>query len=741
MKNRGIVFKLTSLILVVSVLFFLIVSNHNSKKIRSIFKGNLRESAENLSYSTLNKIESILKAVEKVPQQIAISLEGSSHSKEDLLLLIRQVVENNPEIYGSTIAFEPYMFDPDSLYFAPYFYKHKDDVKFTFIGDESYKYFSWDWYKLPKEQNKPMWSEPYFDEGAGNIVMSTYSVPFYRNVKGEKRLWGIVTADISLAWLQEMVSSIKIAKTGFAFLISKKGTLVTHPMQDLIMNHTIFSLADKFDQPELHKLGQSMVNGETNFISKKHLFTGEDAWLFHAPLPSNGWSLGVIFPQDELLAGINKLQMELQAFAAGGMALLLLAIWLIARSITRPLGVLSNATEQMVIGKTCDLVSQIDSTDEVGRLAKSFCAMEQEIKKHIQQIEDISKLPGENPNPVFRAGANGKVLYANKAATTVLADWSIKVGSSLPEVFHEPTAAAMKLEKNQQMEVELEERIFTFELMPVIESGYINIYGRNITERRKAEKELNRITVEKNRIEGEVKLATLVQEGFLPEAPPTFPNYEFSAHTVPAKFVGGDFYDFIAIDSNRLGIILGDVSGKGVSAALYMARLMSDIKYVSLIDPEPVQVIFNMNNILVKRSRKGMFATASYLLLDVKNRKLKICNAGHHALMIRRNKTILEAGKAGGIPLGIVKNSNYIEEEISLLPGDLVFLYSDGAVEPVNSEKEPFGIERIQSILLELEGTPQEILKKITDSIGQFTQGASQFDDMTFLMFKVANGR
>ena len=122
MKNRGIAFKLTSLILVTAVIFFLIVSNHNAKKTRSIFKGNLRDSAENLSYSTLNKIESILKAVEKVPQQIAYSLEGSSYTKDDLLLLIRQIVENNSEIYGSTIAFELYMFDQDLFYFAPYFY-------------------------------------------------------------------------------------------------------------------------------------------------------------------------------------------------------------------------------------------------------------------------------------------------------------------------------------------------------------------------------------------------------------------------------------------------------------------------------------------------------------------------------------------------------------------------------------------------------------------------------------------
>jgi len=738
MKKRGIVFKLTSLILVVSVVFFLIVGNHNSKKVRSIFKGNLRESAQNLSYSTLNKIESILKAVEKVPQQIAISLEGSSYSKEDLLLLISQVVENNPEIYGSTIAFEPYMFDSDSLYFAPYFYKQKDEIKFTYIGSESYKYFSWEWYKIPKEKNKPMWSEPYFDEGAGNIIMSTYSVPFYRDVKGERKLMGIVTADISLAWLQKMVSSIKIAETGFAFLISKKGTLITHPRQDLVMKHTIFSLADEFNQPELHKLGESMVSGKTNFISKKHLFTGEDAWLFHAPLPSNGWSMGVIFPQGELLAGVKKLESELRGFAAAGLVLLLLAIWFIARSITRPLGALSRATEEMATGNMDVPIPEIDSTDEVGTLANSFRSMKQALNKHIQQIKDISKLPGENPNPIFRVSEKGQILYANAPAKNFLQGWNIEVGETAPVIFQESIETSLGNGESQTLELEHGEKVFTFELMPILESRYINIYGKDITEVREAEEELKKITVQKNRIESEVKMATLVQESFLPEATPVTSGFKFVAKTVPAKFVGGDFYDFIELEQDKLGMVLGDVSGKGVSAALYMARLMSDFRYVAMLDPQPGEVIRQVNKIVTRRSRNGMFATAVFMLLDVKSKKLKVCNAGHHSMLIRRGDSeILETGKAGGIPLGIFESSTYSEEEIQLFPGDVVFLYSDGVVEPVNDEMEQFGMDRLRSMIVESNGMPKEILKQVENAIQTFTRDAPQFDDMTFLVFKV----
>jgi len=428
--------------------------------------------------------------------------------------------------------------------------------------------------------------------------------------------------------------------------------------------------------------------------------------------------------------------MELRVFAAAGLALLLLAIWFIARSITWPLGVLSKAAEEMATGNMDTPIPEINSTDEVGRLANSFRVMEQALKKHIQQIKDISKLPGENPNPVIRAGVTGNVLYANKAATTVLEDWDIKTCSILPVIFHEPIKTVLNLDENREMEVEHKDKIFTFELMPVIESGYINIYGRDITKRRKAEEELNRITDEKNRIESEVKMATLVQEGFLPEATPDAPGFKFVAKTIPGSTTPSEYRKTTSQD--KLGIVLGDVSSKVVSAALYMARLMSDFRYVAMQDPQPGNVILQVNNIAVRRSRKGMFATAIFLLLDVKSKKLKVCNAGHHSMLIRRGDSeIREAGKAGGIPLGIAENASYIEEEVQLLSCDVVFLYSDGVVEPMNDQKEQFGMGRLRSMIVESNGLPEEILENVDNAIQAFTRDAPQFDDTTFLVFKV----
>jgi len=113
-----------------------------------------------------------------------------------------------------------------------------------------------------------------------------------------------------------------------------------------------------------------------------------------------------------------------------------------------------------------------------------------------------------------------------------------------------------------------------------------------------------------------LEYASLVQKGFLPEEPPQTPGFEFAAQTFPAIEVGGDFYDFMEVGENRIGMLLGDVSGKGVRAALFMARLVSDFRYLSLNDPNPASIMNRMNRILHERSKEGMFATAIYMLLD-----------------------------------------------------------------------------------------------------------------------------
>jgi len=250
--------------------------------------------------------------------------------------------------------------------------------------------------------------------------------------------------------------------------------------------------------------------------------------------------------------------------------------------------------------------------------------------------------------------------------------------------------------------------------------------------------ELEKVTAEKERIESELKFAKLVQDGFLPQEPPSFPNYDFAAEMLPAKFVGGDFYDFIPLKNDRMGVVLGDVSGKGVSAALYMARLLSDFRYISQTDPTPEKVLQQVNQILCERSRRGMFATAIFLLLDRETNKLRIANAGHHpALLKSPENKVQEVGHSGGIPLGILPDSKYSSEEIQLQKGNLIFLYTDGATEPFNENRESFGLKRMCQIIETGMHSPEELICEMQKSIESFTHKATLHDDLTLLAFKV----
>lgn len=253
----------------------------------------------------------------------------------------------------------------------------------------------------------------------------------------------------------------------------------------------------------------------------------------------------------------------------------------------------------------------------------------------------------------------------------------------------------------------------------------------------RAFEELEIVTAENERIHSELKFAKLVQEGFLPQKPPSFPNYDFAAKMLPAKFVGGDFYDFIPLKNDRLAIVLGDVSGKGVSAALYMAQLLSDFRYLSQTEPTPENLLQKVNQIVCERSRRGMFATAIFLLLDRATNKLTLANAGHHPALLKGpfNK-ITTVGHSSGIPLGILPEAQYSSEEIQLQKGNTVLLYTDGATEPFNEDKEPFGLIRIYEIM-ETSPSPKELIRELQTSIENFTHKANLQDDLTLLTFKV----
>jgi sigma-B regulation protein RsbU (phosphoserine phosphatase) len=383
-------FKLILFFSLSSLLIFTAVLAYNYQYSRKIIMINQEKDARNLALMSVHRIETVLNGVQKATQSLAGHLERTSPSKEELLALIRATVEKNPEIVGSAVAFEPFAYAPHTCLFAPYYFRKGETIEFADLTKESYAYQHADWFQITKELKAPQWTEPYFDEGGGNLLMATYSVPFYAHLGPNKRLRGIVTADVSLKTLQKIVSSIKILETGYGFLLSKNGTLVTHPAEELIMNETIFGVAEARGDLPLREIGRKMIRGESGALMFKDLISPKTCWMTYAPIPSTGWSLAVLFPLDELMADTNQLYWTMITIALIGLALLSLAIIFISGRITRPLRAVSKATEEIAKGNLDTPLPPVTSRDEVGKMAEGFVAMQKSLKEYIYKLTETT---------------------------------------------------------------------------------------------------------------------------------------------------------------------------------------------------------------------------------------------------------------------------------------------------------------------------------------------------------------
>ena len=269
MTKLSLAARLIILIGLATSIIFVAAFAYNYWTSRQTVMAEVDENARNLTMATAHEIEVILRGVEKVPLNLAAMLEVQGYSSQELTRLIQSSLVHNREIFGIAIAYEPYAFDSGTHYFAPYGHRENDQIKIDFLGSQSYRYFYLDWYQIPRELNHPEWSVPYFDEGGGNIIMATYSLPFYHNSGFEKRLTGVVTADISLMWLKQIVSNVKVYETGYAFLISQNGDFITHPEDDLIRKESIFSVAEARNDSELRRISREMIRGSRGVRSGK----------------------------------------------------------------------------------------------------------------------------------------------------------------------------------------------------------------------------------------------------------------------------------------------------------------------------------------------------------------------------------------------------------------------------------------------------------------------------------------
>ena len=364
-------------ILVVYVAMIVGVLTHLQRAARQSVERRMTETAERYA----GTIDASMRELAEVARSTASFMETAGWSgPAPLFAQLRANVARNPLCYGAAIAFEPFLFDREVRLFAPYVHRDGADFRSIDIAEEAYDYteLRWQWYDEPRRTGRPGWTAPYFDEGAGGILMSTFSAPFFR----EGRLVGVTTVDIALEQLERTVGAAFPDDQRF-FVVTASGQYVFHPDRGRIMRSSLFAVADDEDRPDLRQLAEAM----TTLGSGVRVIDTERGpeWVFFAPVASAEWSIGATIPEREALAGIRDQVIWFATILAATLLLMGLSIWVVSGRITRPLIRLTEAVREVADGDLEARAGSEDRQDEVGDLSRGFNTMRRDLKQLIRQ--------------------------------------------------------------------------------------------------------------------------------------------------------------------------------------------------------------------------------------------------------------------------------------------------------------------------------------------------------------------
>ena len=386
--------KLPLAIITLLVLSFISVTILSVLASRSALTNALKNSLETETLLQTNGIRSYLTWTRSMAVDLGASVQAIDLTEETSLTIIEQMLSRNDQIFGSTIAYEPYTFQPSLKYWAPYYSRAENGIlRFSQLGTPEYNYFQQDWYKLAKDSKSIILSPPYFDAGGGEIWMVTWSAPFYDQ---DGKLKGITTADIAFSQTQEIVRQVSVGKQGYAFLVDPNGVILGigdhggqyKPMEDSILISDSLTQADAWN-----KMVNEMTQGNSGFADLIDP-QGEAMFVAYEPIGmSTGWSLGLAFPQTELFQPAVQLQNSLIFFSILILIVASAILLILSRTITRPLQEITSWAKLFSQGQMNFDMDQpasslhINTNDEMEDLANAFNQMSSELSATMITLE------------------------------------------------------------------------------------------------------------------------------------------------------------------------------------------------------------------------------------------------------------------------------------------------------------------------------------------------------------------
>ncbi|MDI6402317.1 SpoIIE family protein phosphatase [Balneolaceae bacterium ANBcel3] len=625
--SKGLLFTGILLMVILSIFYFYA---------RQSIEESTRENAIMLGDKIVAELEKEILPIEVIPHKLALMLEKATFDPDSLFSVLERVLDKHPTLLSMQIAYKPYFFPEKGESFAPYVRREDQGYHFRLLGEHGYRYHFADWYQVPAVLEEPHWSEPYYGE-VGQAIMTTYSVPFYKTIDGVRTFAGIVAFDMSLDHLTAVVRDIGVLETGYAFILSRNGVLLSHFTEEYVMHESFFSLAEEMDFPGLRETGRSMIRGDAYFGDYVLTRDGKDLTIYYTPLPTNQWTIAVVYPDDEMFASLHQMSSILFLLMIFGLILLAITVYQIVSRQIKPLTLFTQSAREIAQGTFDTHLPCITTNNEMKELYDSFSHMQEELKRY---IEDLKK-----------------------------------------------TTAA------------------------------------------------------KEAIESQLRIARDIQLSMVPRSFPAFPDLpqiDLYATLKSAREVGGDLYNFFMIDTNHMGFTIGDVSDKGVPAALFMAMTNTLVKANALSGLSPAEVLEKTNYELCQDNEACMFVTLFFGILDIRTGEVRYANAGHNPfILVVEQKNAFYQKMAAGMVLGAFEESAYVNEEMKLEPNQTMFVYTDGVTEAMDKSQNQFGEEKLLQIICEFGYLPTtELIQKTMDEIKAFVKGHEQSDDITLLALR-----
>ena len=583
--------------------------------------------AEHLRDESILRIEKVLQEAEMTVKSTAWIASERIDDQEFLYHLTKKIVEENPNVVGSAIAFEPYYFN-GQYFFSPYSFVDPatGEVASKQLGTKDYDYFSMEWYQIPKLLGEACWSEPYFDDGGGEQLMSTYSFPIKDK---DGKLVAIITADISLGWLDSIISKIHPYESSKVFLVSRCGAYLNLGEGSGLQGETVFSpqgmLADK--ESKFYRMAKSMVDGETGSMS--YLIGSKSSFAVYGPV-SNGWKLAITSDFSDVLEKAMFMQFVLLLVALLGLAIMFVLIYFTVRRLTRPLAVFSRSAMSIAGGNFNTPLPVIKNEDEIAQLRNSFDYMQHSMNSYIQNLK-------------IQTAAN-------------------------------------------------------------------------------------------ERFESELNIANHIQMAMLPRNFPDNEKFGLHALLTPAKEVGGDLYDFFVKDNRYLYFAVGDVSGKGVPASMFMAITRAAFHFIANMGLPLNEVVSKVNDAICDGNDSGMFVTFFAGKIDLETGDFEYCNAGHNPIVVDGEFLAVKPN----IAVGLFEGFNYQVQTGKLKNDSSLILYTDGVTEAERRDKEQYGEGRLLDIAKRyMQEPPQETCNALYNDIEEFVAGNEPNDDITIMTIKL----